>query len=206
MIDLTVDSSQLLSHAVQLKSLKPLLAPPSRWHHCIATAPLRSAPCACSNFHCPSAARDVSRPPKLTKQLRERSLVDNVVVYDVDGDRPGKKRFQKLTGREAAAAPQQDAHTQDILARIATLHRCACDEVAQWRPYLALVYDVGMPYYVNIASCRPHLVEELLNAGLFPAIPTRPEAVFTMRLLRWFQALINHTGLGAKTWRTLSTR
>ncbi|KAL9937804.1 hypothetical protein V8E36_003349 [Tilletia maclaganii] len=59
------------------------------------------------------------------------------------------------------------------------------------------VYGLGRPRVLPVKCCRKHLVEEIVKAGLFPATPSRPEVAFTMSLLRWFQALIDLSGIGA---------
>ncbi|KAK0549968.1 hypothetical protein OC844_006785 [Tilletia horrida] len=75
--------------------------------------------------------------------------------------------------------------------------QCYCVPSQDAKSVSLTVYDVGRPYTIKGRCCYPHLFHRLVDLGLFPASPSKPETAFSMALLRWYQTLIDQTGLGA---------
>ncbi|KAE8226958.1 hypothetical protein CF319_g503 [Tilletia indica] len=76
---------------------------------------------------------------------------------------------------------------------------CPCPDHPNRRLIAIHVYDIGKPTVIAGHACATHLVESLVNTGLFPASPSSPRVAFTIRLLRLFQTLIDQVGISASS-------
>ncbi|CAD6962511.1 unnamed protein product [Tilletia controversa] len=110
---------------------------------------------------------------------------------------PSRSRFQSWHNRVAQVFDITYGPNPPSSTDIPQTLECACPESILRKHLYIKVYDVGHSRTIDSSCCHRHLIERLLSVALFPASPSRPEVAFSMHLLRWFQTLIDQTGLGA---------
>ncbi|KAK0538407.1 hypothetical protein OC835_001460 [Tilletia horrida] len=110
-----------------------------------------------------------------------------------DDARRAFDRWHKQLPRLVLAYNQQPSLSE--LHRTSASMTCGCSEAGEESDLV--VFDFSGTYKVRQATCADDMMHMFFQHRLFPATAGQPRAAFSLPLLRLFQALRKHSGVGA---------